>query len=161
MNDRPQEPGPTRWLDEQERAAWISLCSVVTRLPTALDAQLQRDADLTFFEYMVLALLAEEPSRTLRMSALARITHGSLSRLSHVAKRLEARGLLRRERCPQDGRFTNALLTDLGHDVVVAAAPGHVAHARRLVVDALDPAALGQLRAACERISDRIDPAAC
>jgi hypothetical protein len=50
-----------------------------------LDAQLQRDADLTFFEYMVLALLSGQPGRTMPVSALAAAISASLSRLSHVA----------------------------------------------------------------------------
>jgi hypothetical protein len=38
---------------------------------------------------MVLTMLSEQPSRTMRMSDLAALTNGSLYRLSHVARRLE------------------------------------------------------------------------
>ena len=40
-SEAPEEP-PRR--DEDERAAWLSLAGVMTLLPAALDAQLQRDA---------------------------------------------------------------------------------------------------------------------
>ena len=60
-----------RWLSPQERAAWLSLVGVMVKLPAALDAQLQRDAGLSYFEYMVLAMLSAQPDRTLRMSELA------------------------------------------------------------------------------------------
>lgn len=85
-------------------------------------------------------MLSEIPGRTLRMSRLAQLTSASLSRLSNVAKRLEARGLLRREPDPDDRRATRAVLTDAGMAAVEQAAPGHVTTVRDLIVDALDPA---------------------
>jgi DNA-binding MarR family transcriptional regulator len=151
-----------RWLDADERAAWLSLAGVVTLLPAALDAQLQRDADLSHFEYMVLAMLSERPTRTARMSELAALANGSLSRLSHVARRLEGQGYLVRQACAEDRRATNAVLTDSGYAKVVATAPGHVTAVRRLVFDALDPEQREQLRSIGERILGRVSPgAAC
>ena len=41
------------------------------RLPTALDAQLQRDSHLSFVEYYVLAGLSDQPGHRMRMSDLA------------------------------------------------------------------------------------------
>ncbi len=130
----------------------------MVKLPSALDAQLERDAGLNYFEYIVLAMLSEQADRTLRMSELAAVTNASLSRLSHAAKRLERHGFLRREPDAEDGRYTRARLTDEGMATVVGAAPGHVATVRALVIDALSPAALRDLRAANERILARVDP---
>jgi len=141
-----------RWLSADERAAWLSLVGVMVRLPAALDAQLQRDADLSYIEYMVLAMLSEQPDRRLRMSELAAAINSSLSRLSHVAKRLEGQGYIRRESDQADGRYTNALLTDEGWSAVVASAPGHVAAVRSLVFDPLTPDQRSGLRATGERI---------
>jgi DNA-binding MarR family transcriptional regulator len=147
-----------RWLDADERAAWLSLAGVVTLLPGALDAQLQRDAGLSHFEYMVLAMLSERPTRTMRMSDLAGLTNGSLSRLSHVARRLEGQGFLTRQACREDRRATNAVLTDAGHAKVVATAPGHVATVRRLVFDVLTPAQRSQLHDIGDRILGQVAP---
>ncbi|MEK8225412.1 MarR family transcriptional regulator [Oerskovia sp. M15] len=66
-----------------------------------LDAQLQRDAHLTHFEYLVLAMLSEAPDHTLRMTDLALKTNATLPRLSHVVKRLEGRGYVERKPCPR------------------------------------------------------------
>jgi DNA-binding MarR family transcriptional regulator len=151
---------PTRWLTSEEREAWLSVVRVASRLPAVLDAQLERDADLNFFEYTVLAMLSEQPTRTLGMSRLAAVTSASLSRLSNVVKRLERRGYLRRQADPDDGRCTQAVLTDAGMVKVVATAPGHVAAARQYVIDAVTPTQLRQLRTANERILRRIDPEA-
>lgn len=142
----------TQWLTADERQTWLTLTGMLTKLPAALDAQLTKDAGLTFFEYMVLAMLAEAPDRTLRMSALAERTSGSLSRLSHVVRRLENQGLVRREGAAEDRRATNAILTDEGLLRVEAAAPAHVEYARSLVIDVADDADLATLGRVSERI---------
>ena len=137
----------TPWLDEQQLVEWVSLMSMLTMLPAALDAQLRRDAGINTFEYHVLVQLAEAPDRRLPMSALACAAQGSPSRLSHAVRRLEDSGWVERvTRC--EGRHrVEARLTDLGWNKLVTTAPGHVREARRLVVDALSPdqfAALGE-----------------
>lgn len=65
----------------------------------ALDAQLQTDAGVTFYEYLVLSGLTYAPEGTMRLSDLALITNGSQSRLSQVATKLEQRGWLTSRRC--------------------------------------------------------------
>jgi DNA-binding MarR family transcriptional regulator len=111
-------------------------------------------------EYQVLAMLSGSPERTRRMSSLADVTNASLSRLSRVVSRLEKRGLVRRETDPTDGRFTNAILTDIGLQTLADAAPGHVAHVRSLVIDVLSPEQLRRLGLAADRIMSRIDTSA-
>src|SRR5436190_9254511 len=116
----------TRWLDEEEEAAWRAIALLMHKLRWALECQLERDAGLSFIEYHALARLSEEPDRRRRMSDLAAVTNASLSRLSHLVKRLESWGFVRRESDPSDGRFTIAILTDAGYDKLVASAPAHV-----------------------------------
>ena len=153
--DAPQEP---RWLDAEERQAWLALASALNRLPAALDAQLRRDAGISHFEYQVLALLSEAPGRTLRMSELATMAEGSLPRLSQVVARLEQRGWVRRTPDPADGRYTLATLTDQGLAKVTEAAPGHVQEVRRLVFDPLTKTQSRQLREISRRIIARHRP---
>ena len=153
--DAPQEP---RWLDTDERPAWLALASTMNRLPAALDAQLRRDAGISHFEYQVLALLSEAPGRTLRMSALATLAGSSLPRLSQVVARLEQRGWVRRTPDPADGRYTLAILTGQGRAKVTEAAPGHVQEVRRLVFDPLTKTQSRQLREIGRRIIRAIDP---
>ena len=148
----------TDWLDDVQLATWVRLAAVVELLPATLDSQLRRDADLTHFDYFVLAMLSEAPERTLRMTALARRTNATLPRLSHVVRRLEERGLVERFPCPEDGRATNARLTSGGWDKVRESAPGHVATVRHHVVDALSPEQLEQLADICDAILGRLDP---
>lgn len=145
-----------QWLSPEERTTWLALTGLLVRLPGALDSQLERDSGLSFFEYMVLAMLAEQENQTLRMSALAELTNGSLSRLSHVVRRLENEGLVRRETCQEDRRATNAILTADGRERVEAAAPGHVQHARELVVDAVAAEDLATFGRVAWQILDRL-----
>lgn len=129
----------------------------MVRLPAELDRQLQRDANVTHFEYSVLAVLSEAPDRTLRMSTLAQFTEGQLPRLSQVAARLEKRGWLTRRPDPADGRYTLATLTDAGVDKVVDSAPGHVSAVRGFVFDALSKAQVRQLRQIGQRINQALE----
>jgi len=149
----------TDWLSDDERAAWVRLVAVAELLPSALDAQLRRDAQLGHFEYFVLAMLSESPDDVLRMTALAQRTNATLPRLSHVVRRLEGRGFVRRFPCPEDARATNAGLTRQGREVLERAAPGHVATARDLVFDALDVKQISQLRTIGDLLLARLDPA--
>jgi DNA-binding MarR family transcriptional regulator len=97
-----------RWLTAEQRLAWLDVVRVLTRLPATLDARLEHDADLSFFECHVLSMLSEPPDRTLRMSRLTQLTSASQSRRSNVVKRLEARDLVHREPDPDDRRATAA-----------------------------------------------------
>jgi DNA-binding MarR family transcriptional regulator len=150
------DPEP-RWLGEADRETWVAFVRMLIRLPAALDNQLQRDGDLSHFEYGILAALSEADEGTLRMSELAVYANGSLSRLSRAVARLERRAWVTRTPDPADGRYTLAVLTHEGRAVVLAAAPGHVEAVNRLVFDPLTTAQARQLRAIAGRILNAID----
>jgi DNA-binding MarR family transcriptional regulator len=154
---RDADEPPVRWLTAAEVDSWLSVVRMMTWLPWSIDQQLRRDSNLAMVEYQVLARLSNSPQRTLRMSLLADLVNSSLSRLSHLVKRLEERGLVRREPDPTDGRFTNAILTDEGFRTLAEAAPAHVAHVRSLVIDVLSPEQLRRLGLSADRIMSHID----
>ncbi|MDQ1036900.1 DNA-binding MarR family transcriptional regulator [Streptomyces sp. V3I8] len=136
----------------EDRQTWDSFTSVLVWLPAALDNQLQRDAELTLFEYGILWALSQADKRTLRMSELAVVANASLSKLSRAVSRLERRGWVNRAPDPADGRYTLATLSDAGLDKAVDATPGHVDAVKRLVFDQLTQTQLRQLG----QISNRI-----
>ncbi|MDC7120399.1 MarR family transcriptional regulator [Cellulomonas fimi] len=136
----------------EDLETWSSLATVLEWLPAALDAQLQRDAELSHFEYGILYALGDAPDRTLRMSVLAGYANSSLSRLSRAVARLESRAWVRRAPDPADGRYTLATLTDLGVEKLDQATPGHVRTVRRLVLDPLTQAQARQVREISRRI---------
>lgn len=146
-----------RWLDDDEVTAWIALSGLMFRLPAALDAQLLRDNNLTFFDYMVISMLSMKPERRMRLSDLAGAVYSSLSRLSNVVKRLEQRGVLRREPDPENARYTQAVLTDAGWDLVVRAAPGHVEAVRHYVIDGLDKDQIEVIRQVACHVARKVE----
>ena len=146
------EPTGPPGFGDDELSTWSGLATLLEWLPVLLDAQLQQDADLTHFEFGVLFALENAPDRTLRMSVLAGYANSTLTRLSRAVTRLERRQWVQRAVDPHDGRYTLATLTDLGHEKVGDATPGHVATVRRLVLQPLTTAQHAQLRAITRRI---------
>jgi DNA-binding MarR family transcriptional regulator len=150
-------PDPT-WLTPGERAAWLALLSTTTLLPGAIEAPLQREANLSLFDYNVLAMLSESSNRALPMSELAARTSASLSRLSHVVKKLEQRGLVGRCTNSSDARVTTASITDEGYALIVRLAPLHVAAVRAAVFDHLDEQDVEALARVGRRLVSGLDP---
>ena len=152
------ESAAVRGLNPAQMHAWLRFVAVVELVPGLLDSQLQRDSALSHFEYYVLAMLSEAPNQTLRMTGLSSMTNSSLPRLSHVVKRLEDRGLVKRTPCPTDRRATNATLTEEGWAVVQDAAPGHVRTVRENVIDPLTDEQIAQLDAISNQLLMKLDP---
>ena len=146
MNDN------VRWLDADEQHAWRAYLSATRYLFEALDRQLQRDSQMPHTYYEILVRLSEAPGRTLRMSQLADRASVSRSRLSHAVARLEELGWVRRESCDSDRRGWEAVMTDAGFAALAEAAPGHVGEVRSVLLDALTPQQVQQLRKISEAI---------
>jgi DNA-binding MarR family transcriptional regulator len=156
-HDMPEQPTEEP-LTADELEVWGSLATLLERLPSALDSQLQRDSGLTNFEHGILFALDSAPDHTLRLSVLAGYANCTLSRLSRAVSRLEAKGWVRREIDPTDGRFTLGILTSAGHEKVAASTPAHDALVRRLVFDSLTAPQVRQLKSISDRISAAIGP---
>lgn len=148
----------TRWLSEPEQLAWRRLAAVLLTLPASMDAQLQREAGLTLFDYLVLSTLSEEPGQVLRMGVIASRTSSSLSRLSHVVSKLEAKGWLSRNPLPGNRRVTMVTLTDSGLIKVTETAPAHVEHVRQIVFDVLNTEQVDQLSKVGAALLTTLDP---
>ena len=147
----------TRWLTEEELASWLPLAGVMLKLNPALDSQLQRDSDMTHFDYLCLAMLSEESDYTMTMSALAARTNASLSRLSHVISKLEKRGWVSRCRSEVSRRVTLVTMSDEGYAVLVEAAPGHVETVKSLIYDGLSADDVANLHKLMSHILERIE----
>ena len=78
------------------------------------------------------------------------------SRASPSSRR--RRDLVARFPCPEDGRATNARLTDAGWAKILAIAPGHVQIVRPYVIDALTREQIAQLSSITEAMLTRLDP---
>lgn len=121
-------------LDEDEERAWRSFARAFVVVPRVLEAELQAVHRVTMTEYFVLVNLSEAPDRRLRMTELAARGAMSLSAISRVVDGMERRGLVSRERCPEDRRGLLAVLTDTGLALLVEAYPTHLRGVREHVV---------------------------
>ena len=144
-------------LQHDERVAVARLHALLELLPTALDRRLA-GTGLTSFELTLLEALHEADSHRLRLSALASRTNATLPRLSRVVSGLERKGLVLRAPCEQDGRATNAVLTDAGAAAYEAARPLYDDAVRTMVLDGLDDDGVDRLAALCLDILTRLDP---
>jgi DNA-binding MarR family transcriptional regulator len=140
--------GAPRWLDPAEDRAWRGYRRMRALLDLQINRDLARDAGLSEPDYDVLSNLSETEGYRWRLSDLAGRMLWSKSRLSHHLTRMQQRGLVTREDCPEDGRGAVVVLTQGGLRAIQAAAPDHVASVRRHLIDLLSPdqiAALGDI----------------
>jgi DNA-binding MarR family transcriptional regulator len=150
------DPGAP-WLTATEQEAWRAFVNGARRLMDRLEQDLKA-LGISHDDYAVLVVLSEAPDDRLRMAELADESVQSRSRMSHHIGRLESRGLVRRESCPDDRRGFNAILTDEGRALIEATAPHHVTGVRRWFLDQVEPDELEVVRRVFRRIDDALGP---
>lgn len=152
----PESDGVT-WLSDSEQASWRAILRGTRLLETALDKALH-DSGLQLSEYEIISMLSESPSHRLRMSELAAMVVQSRSRLTHTAKRLEARGWVAREQCLGDRRGVELVLTPVGLDAVERISKVHVQSVRDNLVDIMTPEQFQAIGDAMAIVRDHLDP---
>ncbi|WP_149823022.1 MarR family winged helix-turn-helix transcriptional regulator [Streptomyces tailanensis] len=148
-----------RWLNSEERRAWLAYNDFSVLLADHLNRQLRRDAGVTHTDYVLLAHLSAVPEHTLNMSELAERLKITRSRLTHAVTRLQEAGYVDRREDPANRRNQLAVLTAHGQDLLEHAAPGHVEAVRRAVFDVLTPEQVVQLAEIGEAITDALQRA--
>jgi DNA-binding MarR family transcriptional regulator len=93
----------------------------------------------------------------MRVLELAEALQWEKSRLSHHLARMERRGLIERQDCPDDARGAFVALTDEGRRAIERAAPAHVETVRTLVFDGLEPDQIDTLADIAEVVLNRIE----
>jgi DNA-binding MarR family transcriptional regulator len=151
-------PGGTRWLDAEEQKAWRAYLYSSQLLHDRLDRELTHATGISHAYYEILVALSETPGRSLRMSELADRCLSSRSRLSHAVSRLQERGWVRRQVCPEDGRGQLAVLTDEGFAALEAAAHVHVESVRTHLFDQLGPEQIASMRDVGETLLRHLGP---
>jgi DNA-binding MarR family transcriptional regulator len=140
-------------LDRTELGAWRGLLRVHSRMTKALDAQLIAEHGISLSSYEVLLFLAEAPDGRLRMSELAEGVLLSRSGLTRLVDRMEREGLLRRERCEDDARGFNAMITAEGRELFRRARRTHLDGVRELFLSRLSAAELRTLAELWEKVA--------
>ena len=101
--------------------------------------------------YEVLLFLADAPDGRLRMCELADGVLLSRCGLTRLVDRLERDGLVRRERCDDDARGLNAVITAEGRELFARARRTHLAGVRRLYLSRFEAGELDLLGELMER----------
>ena len=143
-----------RWLDEREQRAWRALQLMHMQLTARITADLAATSDLSYSDYVVLVGVSERADGRMRLFELARTLGWEKSRVSHQIARMVDRGLVTKEKCGEDRRGANVVITARGRKAIEAAAPQHVSTVRRLFVDRLTAEELEAVGAAAEKILD-------
>ena len=149
--------GAVEWLDEEQQRSWRAFVVGSTLLFSQLDEDLKKFG-LGTIEYEILVRLSESEGRQMRMAQLADAMCHSRSRTTHTIKRMEQRRLVIREDAVDDRRGVIARLTDAGYDLLVEAAPTHVAGVRAHLVDLCDQADFAALGRVMNSVTDRLSP---
>ncbi len=151
----------TQWLDADQQRYWRAFLAASMLLSDRLSREIQASHGLSLADYEILVRLSEAPERRLRMSHLADSTLASRSRLSHQIDRMEKSGLVVREPCEDDRRGANAVLTEKGWELLVAAAPRHVEGVREHLVDVLTDEQFAALGRACALVAEHLQSPDC
>lgn len=117
MSTRSPDRAGTPWLTAEEERAWRAYRRMVTAVQVRT-AQDLAEHGLSEPDYEVLSTLSEQPGDASPLHRQAAKMGWSRSRLSRHATRMEARGLLRREPDPEDGRAVRVALTEHGRTLV-------------------------------------------
>mgnify|MGYP000872647331 FL=1 len=137
--------------------AWETYFTTTARLTERIESALKREARLSMAEYSVLLMTSRAADSGVRPSVLAKQVVFSRPRLTHTLKRLEARGLVRREACKGDGRGGLVFLTLDGKTLFDKAALIQRAVIRRLFLDDITPEEVSMLTSLFSRVSARLD----
>ena len=124
---------------------------VHTATTRQLDAELIATHGISLSGYEVLLFLADAPDGQLRMSELADGVLLSRSGVTRLVDRLVREGLVRRERCEDDARGLNAVITPAGRELFTRARKTHLEGVRRLYLSRFEDGELDVLGELMER----------
>lgn len=140
-------------IGEFRLAAWRAFINAHASVIARIEDELAAAGQVPLTTYDVLVVLAEAPDRRLRMNELARrVVVLSRSGVTRLADRLEAEGLLRRERTVEDRRGAYAVLTDAGQAALDSARPVYAHGIVQHFAGFLEDAEVRTITAALQRI---------
>lgn len=122
-------------LKPTEKHAWHGFLLTHDVLWKRLEVELAKD-DLNLPTYELLTLL-QDADAGIRMSELASSLRFSGGGLTRLVDKLEKKGFLLRQRCPEDGRGFEVLLTPLGRQKLKRIHAKHLRNVRSQFLDKL------------------------
>lgn len=142
---------------EPQAIAWQNFQRMRIRLISRINGELTRETGLSEADFAILSELIHAENETVRAMALRGGLDWEKSRLSHQLRRMEERGLLRREPCVEDNRGSVIRITDEGQRVALDATARYAEIVRRNVFDLLTPEQLSALDNIALTLLTRLD----
>ncbi|MEV1082679.1 MarR family transcriptional regulator [Streptomyces sp. NPDC050211] len=127
------------------------------RLMGRLSRLLQTECNVSPADIAVLVELTDVPEGRRRFLDVARALEWEKSRMSHHIARMVKRGLVVRDRSPEDARGTFVVITDEGRAVIEAAVARHAEAVGELFLDHVTPSELRLLARISERVVEKLD----
>lgn len=127
------------------------------RLLDRLEKRLKQQLGLTLSEYNMLLLLSEAPEGQMRMGQLADAIVFSPSRLTYQVKVLSERRLVKRVKCPDDGRAWQAELTSEGRTMFRRASIIHARGVKKLFTDSVSEEQLAMVHQIFYQVANNLD----
>lgn len=133
-------------------AIWRDYIETSELLRSVLASRMQNESGMSLGDYQVLLTLSEAESGQLRSSELAARVGWERSRLSHHLGRMEKRGLIRREPCPEDSRGADVVLSEEGERTFRDGSLSHLEAVHDLFTGVLTQEQMTHLRDAVEAL---------
>lgn len=144
-------------LSEQQAAAWANYQRMRVRLTGRINRDLARATGLSEADFEILTALTDSPNETVRALALRCGLEWEKSRLSHQLRRMEERGLVRREDCAEDNRGSVVRVTEAGRALAAEAKHHYDRAVQRYVADVLTAEQLAALGTIAETVLAQLE----
>ncbi|HLU34386.1 MAG TPA: MarR family transcriptional regulator [Thermomicrobiales bacterium] len=135
---------------------WLAYQRMRVRLADRINRELSRETGVSEAEFEVLMALMEAPDEPMRALALRCGLEWEKSRLSHQLRRMEQRGLVRRDNCAEDNRGAVVVLTEEGRKLAAKARRVHDEAVRRYFIDVLSAEQVNALEDIARTVLDRL-----
>lgn len=126
-----------RGVSEKQAMAWSNYQRMRVRLTALINRELAQETGLSEADFAILTELSGANDEAVRAMALRCGLDWEKSRLSHQIRRMEARGLVRREPCHEDSRGSVIRITEAGRALAAEAEEVYAEVVRRHFLDAL------------------------
>lgn len=112
---------------------WSQVAVFASAVDTSLGKWLMDRHGVGLTEYRAIAYLSQSPDKELRVNDLAQRVGLNQSSVTRLVSRLEAKGLTRRDVCPDDGRGVYAVITEQGEALLRNARIPYGEHVQELL----------------------------
>jgi|HigsolmetaAR202D_1030399.scaffolds.fasta_scaffold00114_33 DNA-binding MarR family transcriptional regulator len=143
-------------LSQTNLEIWTAYQRMGLRLDAILAQELARTG-LSQADYEILSALLESPNDSMRAISLRCGIEWEKSRLSHQLRRMEQRGLIRREACEEDNRGAVVRITERGRELAIEAKACYEHAIQRYFVQALSEGELQQLKQISQTLLGHLD----